>query len=245
VPTSPSSRQNRGAPSRPPAARYAAVSLGLFSGVALLLNILASVSLPLALTITATAVLFLLAGALRSVDAAGRAWIGRTVAIGAVSGMTATVMYDAAKGLLSQLDPSPYNPFEALRVFGGLLLGASAAPAMKLLAGTGLHLLNGTCFGVAYTLIVAPRGGSTRTRAALYGVSWGLFLEAFQLTLYPGWLNINYYTEFATISALSHVVYGLVLAGAARSLLGRANRSRAVGASRSSHATKEVGDERE
>jgi hypothetical protein len=102
-------------------------------------------------------------------------------------------------------------------------------------AGTGLHLLNGTCFGIAYTLIVAPRGGSTPTRAAMYGIGWGIFLEMFQLMLYPGWLNVRYYTEFATISALSHVVYGLTLAGAARNLLGRALLPGPAGASHASH----------
>ncbi len=226
----------------PPPARYVAVSLGLFSGVALLLNIIAGVSLPLALTMTTVVVIVLLTGVFRSVDTAGRAWVARTIAVGAASGITATITYDAAKALLSQLDPSPYNPFEALRVFGGLLVGASAPSAMKMLAGTGLHLLNGTSFGIAYTLIVAPRGGSTRTRAALYGIGWGLFLEMFQLMLYPGWLNVRYYTEFATISALSHVVYGLTLAGAARNLLGRTLRPGTAGASQSSHAVREMGD---
>jgi len=208
-----------GAPPRP--VRYAAASLGLFSGVALLLHIIVSVSLPLALAMTASVVIVLLVGVFRTVDSAGRAWVLRTIAVGAASGVSATIAYDAVKAVLSQLDPSPYNPFEAIRVFGGLLLGSSAPRAMTMIAGTALHLLNGTCFGIAYTLIVAPRGGSTRTRAALYGIGWGLFLEMFQLMLYPGWLNVRYYTEFATISALSHVVYGLTLAGAVRNLLTR------------------------
>jgi hypothetical protein len=222
-------------PSPPPPARYVAVSLGLFSGVAMLLHIIASISLPLALAMTAAVVIVLLTGVFRSVDSAGRAWIARTISVGAASGVAATITYDAVKAVLSQLDPSPYNPFEAIRVFGTLLLGSSAPPAMTMLAGTGLHLLNGTSFGIAYTLMVAPRGGSTLTRAALYGIGWGLFLEMFQLMLYPGWLNVRYYTEFATISALSHVVYGLTLAGTARNLLGRALRPGTAGASQSSH----------
>ena len=47
--------------------------------------------------------------------------------------------------------------------------------------------------------------------ALVSGVGWGLFLETFQLTLYPGWLNITTYKEFVTISFLGHIVYGLVL----------------------------------
>jgi hypothetical protein len=43
----------------------------------------------------------------------------------------------------------------------------------------------------------------------------------FQLTLYPGWLNIRLYAEFAQISAISHVVYGLVLGKACQVGLGR------------------------
>ena len=50
---------------------------------------------------------------------------------------------------------------------------------------------------------------------------WGLFLETFQLTLYPGWLDIRTYSEFATISALSHVVYGATLGLLARAILPR------------------------
>jgi hypothetical protein len=205
----------------PRSARYAAASLGLFSGVALLLHIIVSISLPLALAMTASVVIVLLIGVFRTVDTAGRAWVVRTIAVGAASGVIATIAYDVVKAVLSQVDPSPYNPFEAIRVFGGLLIGSSAPRSMTMLVGTGLHLLNGTCFGIAYTLIVAPRGGATWTRAALYGIGWGLFLEMFQLMLYPGWLNVRYYTEFATISALSHVVYGLTLAGAVRNLLAR------------------------
>jgi hypothetical protein len=43
------------------------------------------------------------------------------------------------------------------------------------------------------------------------GIAWGVFLEAFQLTLFPGWLDIRAYREFVQISALSHIVYGATL----------------------------------
>ena len=38
-----------------------------------------------------------------------------------------------------------------------------------------------------------------------------LFLEVFQLTLYPGWLDIGFYAEFVQISAISHLVFGATL----------------------------------
>ena len=47
--------------------------------------------------------------------------------------------------------------------------------------------------------------------AAFSGAAWGLFLETFQLTLYPQWLGISLIDEFVRISALSHVAYGVSL----------------------------------
>jgi hypothetical protein len=145
----------------------------------------------------------------------------RVLAIGAVAGIVATLTYDAAKVVLSQADPSPYNPFEALRVFGSLLLGATAEPLAVPAPRTAFHLLNGTCFGIAYTFLFGPIAARTRRSALVSGMAWGLFLETFQLTLYPGWLDIRFYQEFATISALSHLVYGATLGLLVRFLIGR------------------------
>lgn len=178
--------------------------LALFSGAALLTHIIWRVSLPLAL---ATAVVVLICCVVilwRRASTAQRALLARLLKVGAASGMVATVSYDAAKYALSQLDPSPYNPFEAVRIFGTLLLGQSAGEVAIYGAGTAFHLLNGVSFGVAYCFLFRRQG-------IVAGVAWGLFLEMFQLTLYPGWLNIRLYSEFAQISALSHIVYGLVL----------------------------------
>jgi hypothetical protein len=43
------------------------------------------------------------------------------------------------------------------------------------------------------------------------GMLWGLFLELFQLTLYPGWLSIQFLAEFQTISFSAHLIYGATL----------------------------------
>jgi len=192
----------------------------LFSGVALLANILFDVPLPLALAVTALAMVAAVAFVVSRLAPARRATLARVVAAGALAGVTATACYDVAKTVLSQVDPSPYNPFEATRVFGLLLLGPAAPDGAVHAAGLAVHVLNGTAFGVAFTAVL----GNPRHRlrmAMLLGVAWGLVLELFQLTLYPGWLDIRAYREFATISALSHVVYGASLGLTATLLLRR------------------------
>jgi hypothetical protein len=52
-------------------------------------------------------------------------------------------------------------------------------------------------------------------------MAWGAVLEVFQLTLYPGWLDIRAYQEFAQISALSHLAYGATLGWSARTGIDR------------------------
>jgi hypothetical protein len=194
---------------------------GVFSGVALLLNILGGVSLGLALLVMTTLLVVLFAGVLVISSTESRAWMLRTVGTGIAVGLVATLVYDVTKTILSQLDPSPFDPFHAIQVFGTLLVGSGADPALLTAAGTAFHLVNGTSFGVAYMFLFARDGSITTRRALLTGIGWGLFLEAFQLTLYPGWLDIRLYQEFATISALSHVVYGATLGLLGRRVLRR------------------------
>jgi hypothetical protein len=193
--------------------------LAMFSGIALLIYILAGVSLVLALGFTTTAMVagFIFVMVMSSADERRR--IVRTIVVAAGAGFLATIAYDTSKAVLSQLDPSPYNPFEVVRIFGGLIVGTDADPTLIMVAGAAFHLLNGTAFGVAYAFLFARGGQTTWRRALATGVGWGLFLETFQLTLYPGWLDIRFYAEFATISALGHVVYGATLGSLARKLL--------------------------
>ena len=193
--------------------------LAMFSGIALLIYILAGVSLVLAMAVTTSAMVAGLVVVMVMSSAAERRRIIRTILVAAAAGFIATVAYDASKSVLSQLDPSPYNPFEVIRIFGGLLVGHDANRTLILVAGAAFHLLNGTAFGVAYSFLFARGGDTTWGRALATGVGWGLFLETFQLTLYPGWLDIRLYAEFATISALGHVVYGATLGLMARKLL--------------------------
>lgn len=193
----------------------------LFSGIALLAHIIGGVSLALALAGTSAILVGGVALALRGQDPVSRRWTLRTAAVGTAVGLIATITYDVTKASLSTLDPSPYNPFEVLLVFGQLLLGTDHTDMGVTIAGAAFHFLNGTAFAVAYCFLFARDGRSTLRWALATGIGWGVFLEIFQLTLYPGWLDIRFYEEFATISALSHVVYGATLGLLARTGLRR------------------------
>lgn len=182
-----------------------ALGLGaLFSGAALVTHILAGVSLRYALLFTGGLVALAVISVWRRASPAQRAEVVRTIQVGLVSGLLATIAYDVAKYTLSQWDPSPYNPFEAIRAFGLRLAGPEAPPVLVLGAGSAFHLLNGVSFGVAFCFFLGRRG-------ILPGILWGVFLELFQLSLFPGWLDIRFYQEFVQVSALSHVVYGAAL----------------------------------
>ena len=188
--------------------------LALFSGVALLVHILAGSSLPLALGITGTGSAVMLAFAWQRLTPARRRQFADHLKVGLMAGVVATAVYDAAKYGLSLVDGSGFNPFGAIRIFGALLVGQAAPSGLIFGAGIGFHLFNGILFGVAFSVMFGTKG-------VWAGILWGLFLETFQLTLYPGWLDISAYREFATISALGHVAYGATLGGLSRFALAR------------------------
>jgi hypothetical protein len=183
----------------------------LGSGVALLSNLLFGVplldALVLAILIVAASMLVLVRRAQPDVRDA----FFRLLRTGLIAGFVATLAYDTSKAILSIADPSPYNPFEAVRIFGALLIGESAPPTAAYAVGAGYHLLNGVMFAVAFTQFLGPQVARSPRRAILLGMLWGLFLETFQLTLFPGWLSIKFVAEFATISFAAHLVYGATL----------------------------------
>lgn len=176
----------------------------LFSGVALLAHILTRLSLRVLLSLTAVLMVSAVTALYRRSGPRQRVLLGRYTMVGLISGIMATAGYDLSKFALTQGGQFPYNPFEVIRTFGVLLAGSSAPLAVIYGVGTGLHILNGTCFGIAFCLPFGRRG-------IVAGIAWGFFLETLQLTLFPGWLDIRAYREFAQISALSHVVYGSIL----------------------------------
>jgi hypothetical protein len=184
-------------------------SLG--NGVAIVLAIVGGLPLGilLALVWSVNVVAFLVMSALGGPQT--RATIMRAVAVGLVVGIVATLAYDATKALLSQFDPSPYDPFEASRKFGRILIGSPASPVAIAIVGWGFNLLNGSTFSIAFACLFARSGRIGRWRGVATGIGWGLFLETFQLVLYPGWLNITFIDEFRRISFLSHIVFGAIL----------------------------------
>jgi hypothetical protein len=135
----------------------------------------------------------------------------RIIVVGLVVGLVATLAYDVTKAFLSVLDPSPYNPFETTSVFGRILLGADAPEAAVTVVGWAFHVMNGSTFAIAFAALFARGGEIGRLRGLVTGVAWGLFLETFQLILYPGWLSIGFIDEFRRISFLSHIVFGAIL----------------------------------
>jgi len=184
----------------------------LFSGAALVAHILAGVSLRLTLLFTALLLVLAIVLIARRSAPRQRARLRRVAGAGLLAGVIATAAYDGAQFLLSRGTDSPYNPFEAIRAFGLLLAGPSAPPVAIYAAGTSFHLLNGISFGVAFCFLF-------RRRSLLQGIAWGMFLELFQLTLFPGWLDIRSYREFVQISVLAHLVYGAVLSLVAQAIL--------------------------
>jgi hypothetical protein len=193
----------------------------LASGAALLGTILFGLALPLGLLLTLAAATVAATLALRSVNDDARRRIDACVSVGAVAGVLGLICYDSSKAILSFADPSPFNPFGATAIFGALLIGQGAPSWALQLAGIAFHVVNGIAFAIAYTTLFARFGATSRRRAVLQGMVWGVFLETFQLTLYPGWLDIKSYAEFATISAGAHLIYGATLGLVSRELLRR------------------------
>ncbi|HEY3164969.1 MAG TPA: hypothetical protein VGJ71_11445 [Candidatus Limnocylindrales bacterium] len=201
-----------GRPSRPhvpwrPSFAIVGVAV-LANGVALLFHILRAAPLPAALTATWAMGLV----AILLVIARSAPWVRddllRIATIGIVAGLVSTVAYDASKALLSNLDPAPWNPFDAFRIFGEALIGAGWPDPVIRAVGLAFHASNGTTFGLAFAFLFGMWSSRHAGLAVLAGVAWGLFLETFQLALYPGWMNIRFLDEFRQVSFGGHVVYG-------------------------------------
>lgn len=186
------------------AGSYLVGIVALGSGAALIIYILARISLVAG---------FAFAVFLQAI-ASGTVWarvspierrrLSKIATVGLLSGVLATGMYDLTKFVLSHLGSTVYNPFEANRMFGIALLGPTASQLSAYTLGGAFHAFNGVMFGVAFAFLLGRRG-------IVAGIAWGFFLEAFQLTLFPGWLHLKAFQEFAQVSALSHVAYGAIL----------------------------------
>ncbi len=205
----------RPSPSPVPRSRLTAGSVvglaSLANGVALVLHIVGGLPLPGLLAITWTVAVLSVVGMGAVAGPSARSAMLRVVVVGVVVGLVATLAYDVTKAVLSQLDPSPYDPFEATRRFGRVLVGESASGDLISAAGWAFHIANGCTFGIAFGALFARDGRVSMRRGVITGIAWALLLETFQLVLYPGWMDIRFLDEFRQISFLAHLVFGLGL----------------------------------
>jgi hypothetical protein len=183
----------------------------LVTGAGLVVHLL--VGLPLWLTVfggigLAAGVLLYLAGTGHGAVLAPR------LRAGLLSGAAATTAYDVSRWLFVKLTHSSVGAFAAWPLFGAGLVGGGSPAWARWTAGAAYHAANGLLFGVAFTVWLGERG-------PLWGIAFAMVLEAFMLGLYPGWLHIRAYGEFAQVSMLGHVAYGTVLGLLARRLLPR------------------------
>jgi hypothetical protein len=175
------------------------------TGLALLLALIFKVSLALVLLLLAvfsSIVLFVQWG---QSAPSQRELIKRRFAVGAAAGALATLGYDTARFLVVKAFHFHIAPFEAIPLFGYLMVGQRSSLWTAIFAGTAYHYLNGTAFATAYCLLFAERDWK-------WGVVWALGLEAAMFTVYPGWLDLKtVMKEFTVVSLSGHVIYGTIL----------------------------------
>lgn len=206
------------APPAPVARRRRSLAPGavfLASGASLVLHVLTGAALP-AVLLTLGAVGGVVAARSLAADPAARSAWGRRVGAGVVAGLVGTAAYDASRWVLVQAGGFAISPFGAFPLFGEALLAGRGGPAAQQAAGIAFHLLNGVCFGIAYTVWFGTRGWRA-------GVAFALGLEALMLAVYPGWLDLRSIGELTQMSALGHVGYGVALGTAAKALLARSS----------------------
>jgi hypothetical protein len=186
-------------------------AVALSTGVGLVVYFVSGLSLPIgigvALLVTGTV------GGLawRRLDADRRALVRRRAGAGALAGLAATAAYDVTRFVVVTAFGLHVRPWAALPLFGQLLADVPADTAPAWVVGFGYHVANGVCFAIAYAMLAAPRG-------VWAGVAFALGLEAFMLTFYPGWLNVEAIGEFFSMTILGHVAYGATLGSLCRRL---------------------------
>jgi hypothetical protein len=189
-------------------------ALFLANGAALLVYILAGVSLRWTAIALAVAALAVGVVVVRRMSPQRRRRFARRVRAGAIAAFAATLAYDAARYGLVEVAGMTIKPFETWRLFGLALTDVGQSPALVFAIGTAFHLTNGIGFGIAYTVAFGTRG-------PLAGIAFALVLETFMVSVYPGWLGLRALDEFLQVTIAGHVVYGATLGWLARSLLRR------------------------
>lgn len=184
----------------------------LSSGIALLANAFLGFNLRNSLFILSSSMCVLVSVLWVILSADIRRELARLSRIGLISGLAATATYDAVRYAIVRITDMSQNPFEAFKSFGSSLLVGSGINASPLLVGSLFHVLNGVCFGIAYTLAWGRSG-------ARGGLLWALLLELLMVTVYPRWLGLDLSSEFLAVSIVGHAAYGIVLGALARRMI--------------------------
>ena len=174
----------------------------LTSGASLVVYILTGAPMALVLGLLVVLGAILIAATVWSDSQQRTLWLAR-VRVGIPAGLISTFCYDGSRYLLVQVAGFSASPFAAFPLFGQALIGDRGLD-LRTVAGIGFHLLNGMAFGIAYTVWFGHL-------PFWWGIPFALVLEAFMLSLYPGWLDLRTVAEFTQMSLLGHIVYGTVL----------------------------------
>jgi hypothetical protein len=205
-------------------ARLLLAAVPLSAGAALVVHILARLSLALAVAAVLGFTIAVAALVWRRLPADRREEARRRALVGLAVGLLSTAAYDVSRLLVVTVFPMTFWPFGAIPLFGAALLGDTAPEPLTLIAGLAFHLANGVGFGAAYVLVV-------RRPRILTGLAWAAILETAMVGLYPGWLDIKAMDEFLSVSIVGHAAYGATLGGVSAWAL-RRRRSRSARPSR-------------
>ena len=186
--------------------------LPLATGAALVVHILANVSLGLSLIGAAVIVVPLAALSWRRLTPEGRSALLQRTVIGLLTGLLATLCYDGSRWFVVTVFHDTFWPFDVFPVFGYAIAGSDISRNTAAIIGTVYHYGNGVLFAVAYAILLGPRGWWA-------GILWALGLETLMLSLYPGWLHPKAFSEFVSVSFIGHIVYGAVLGIGSRQML--------------------------
>lgn len=179
-------------------------ALPLATGAALIVHVLSSISLGLSLLVAFA--LVTVAGFLAWQRLPGPAQVEAALRAkaGFVAGLLGTIAYDLLRLVIVNVFHYTFWPFDIFSIFGLAIAGPGLPPALTTTVGVVYHYTNGILFAIAYAILLAPRGWWA-------GILWALGLEALMLAIYPGWLHIQAYNEFISVSMLGHIAYGMLL----------------------------------
>ncbi|PSB68579.1 hypothetical protein C7B61_00120 [filamentous cyanobacterium CCP1] len=175
------------------------------SGIALVIAVLAEISLGLMLLLLGSLALFTFALKWRRASRDERKIIQQKLLVGLAAGLLATAAYDLSRLIVVTVFDMDVSPFKAFPIFGQLIAGENISKSTAYVVGTFYHLFNGIFFTIAYCFAFGRRHWA-------YGILWALGLEFAMLALYPSWLNLEgVMQEFTVMSVAGHVAYGATL----------------------------------